>query len=40
MPPLETTGLPGTVSPTLSIFELFLQSDTIVKLVMVMLQVA
>jgi biopolymer transport protein TolQ len=40
MQPLETTALPGTVSPTLSIFELFLQSDTIVKLVMLLLLVA
>ena len=40
MQPLETTALAGTVAPTLSIFELFLQSDTIVKLVMLMLLVA
>src|ERR1051326_1900710 len=40
MQPLETAALPGTVAPSLSIFELFLQSDTIVKLVMLMLLVA
>ena len=40
MQPLETIALPGTVSSTLSVFELFLQSDTIVKLVMLMLVVA
>src|SRR5258707_3437926 len=40
MQPLETTALPGTVSPTLSIFELFLQSDSIVKLVMLLLLLA
>ena len=40
MQPLETTALPGTVTPTLSIFELFLQSDTIVKLAMLLLLVA
>ena len=40
MQPLETTALHGTVVPTLSVFELFLQSDTIVKLVMLMLLVA
>ena len=40
MQPLQTTALPGTVSPTLSIFELFLQSDTIVKLVMLLLLAA
>jgi biopolymer transport protein TolQ len=40
MQSLETTALPGTVSPTLSIFELFLQSDSIVKLVMFILLLA
>src|SRR6266571_2661038 len=40
MQPLETIALPGTVSSTLSIFDLFLQSDTIVKLVMLLLLVA
>ena len=40
MQPLETTALPGTVTPTVSIFELFLQSDTIVKLAMLLLLVA
>ncbi|HVC54697.1 MAG TPA: protein TolQ [Stellaceae bacterium] len=40
MNPLVTTALPGTVSPTLSIFELFLQSDSIVKVVMFLLLLA
>src|SRR6202521_4383469 len=40
MQPLETAALPGTVSSTLSIFDLFLQSDTIVKFVMLMLLAA
>jgi biopolymer transport protein TolQ len=40
MHPLETTALPGTVSPSLSIVELFLQSDSIVKLVMFILLLA
>src|SRR5207244_13438422 len=40
MQSLETTALPGTVSSTLSIFELFLQSDSIVKLVMLILLLA
>src|SRR5258708_26180040 len=40
MQALETSALPGTVSPTLSIFELFLQSDSIVKLVMLLLLLA
>jgi len=40
MQPLETTTLAGTVSPTLSVFELFLQSDTIVKLVLLILVLA
>src|SRR5438552_2798908 len=35
-----TTALPGTVAPTLSVFELFLQSDAIVKMVMLLLLVA
>jgi biopolymer transport protein TolQ len=40
MQPLESIALPGTMSPTLSVFELFLQSDTIVKLVLLILLVA
>ena len=40
MQSLETTALPGTVAPTLSVFELFLQSDSIVKLVMLLLLLA
>ena len=40
MHPVETTALSGTVTPTLSIFELFLQSDSIVKLVMFILLLA
>jgi biopolymer transport protein TolQ len=40
MQPLETTALPGTVSSSLSIVELFWQSDSIVKLVMILLLVA
>ena len=40
MHPLETTALPGTVSSGLSIAELFLQSDSIVKLVMFILLLA
>jgi biopolymer transport protein TolQ len=40
MHPVETTALPGTVSPSLSIVGLFLQSDSIVKLVMLMLLLA
>ena len=40
MQSLETTALPGTVTPTLSVFELFLQSDSIVKLVMLLLLLA
>src|ERR1700719_3302508 len=40
MQPLETTALPGTLSPTLSVFELFLQSDSIVKLVILLLLLA
>ncbi|MBV9861258.1 MAG: protein TolQ [Alphaproteobacteria bacterium] len=37
---VEAMPLGGTVAPTLSIFELFLQSDTIVKLVMFILLLA
>ena len=37
---LQTTALPGTVSSSLSIFDLFLQADTIVKLVMLLLLLA
>src|SRR5713101_6153781 len=40
MQSFQTAALPGTVSPTLSIFELFLQSDTIVKLTMLILLLA
>jgi biopolymer transport protein TolQ len=40
MPPSQTTGLAGAVSPSLSMFDLFLQSDSIVKLVMLILLVA
>ncbi|HEX3863743.1 MAG TPA: protein TolQ [Stellaceae bacterium] len=40
MQPMETAALPGTVSPSLSVFELFLQADTIVKMVMLLLLVA
>jgi biopolymer transport protein TolQ len=40
MQPLATTALSGTVSPSLSIVELFLQSDSIVKLVMFLLLAA
>src|ERR1700719_4595346 len=40
MQPLETTALPGTLSPTLSVFELFQQSDLIVKLVLLLLLLA
>ena len=40
MQPLQTTALSGTVSPSLSMFDLFLQSDSIVKLVMLVLLVA
>jgi len=38
--PLETTALPGTVSSSLSVFELFQQSDSIVKLVLLILLLA
>ena len=40
MQPLQTTTLAGTVSPSLSMFDLFLQSDSIVKLVMLILLLA
>ena len=40
MQPLETTALPGTVSSGLSIVELFLQSDSIVKMVLLILLLA
>ena len=40
MHPLETTTLASTVSPNLSIFGLFLQSDSIVKLVLFLLLLA
>jgi biopolymer transport protein TolQ len=40
MQPLQTTELAGTVSPSLSMFDLFLQSDSIVKLVMLILLIA
>ena len=40
MQPLHTTTLAGTVSPSLSMFDLFLQSDSIVKLVMLILLLA
>src|SRR5882724_4643849 len=41
MQSVVTTGLPGIVSaPTLSVFELFLQSDAIVKIVMLILLLA
>src|SRR5436305_3350680 len=40
MPPSATTALPGSVPDHLSIFDLFLQSDSIVKLVMLLLLLA
>src|SRR3984893_705084 len=40
MQPLDTTALPGTVTQHLSVFELFLQSDSIVKLVILLLLLA
>ena len=40
MEPMQTTALAGTVSPSLSMFDLFLQSDSIVKLVMLILLLA
>src|SRR5258706_5434224 len=40
MQPLDPIALPGTVTQHLSVFELFLQSDSIVKLVILVLLVA
>jgi len=40
MQPLQTTALAGNVSSSLSMFDLFLQSDSIVKLVLLILLVA
>ena len=40
MQPLQTTALAGTVSSNFSIFDLFLQSDSIVKLVLLILLLA
>ena len=40
MQPLQTSALAGTVSSNLSIFDLFLQSDSIVKMVMLILLLA
>jgi len=40
MQPLQTTAIIGNVSPSFSIFELFLQSDSIVKLVLFILLAA
>src|SRR5688572_28883787 len=40
MQPLQTTALAGTVSPSFPIFDLFLQSDSIVKLVLLILLLA
>ena len=40
MQPLQTIALVGTVSSNLSIFDLFLQSDSIVKLVLLILLLA
>jgi len=40
MQPLQTTALAGNVSPSLSMFDLFLQSDSIVKLVLLILLAA
>jgi biopolymer transport protein TolQ len=40
MQPLQTTPLPGSVPSSLSIVDLFLQSDTIVKVVMLILVLA
>jgi biopolymer transport protein TolQ len=40
MQSLDATALPGTVTQHLSIFELFLQSDSIVKLTMLLLLLA
>ena len=40
MQSFDPTALPGTVTQHLSIFELFLQSDSIVKLTMLLLLLA
>src|SRR5207237_2862673 len=40
MQPMDATALPGTVTQHLSVFELFLQSDSIVKLTMLILLLA
>jgi biopolymer transport protein TolQ len=40
MHPIETSALPGTVSSSLSLVDLFLQSDSIVKLVLFLLLAA
>ena len=40
MQPLQTTALASTVSPSFSIFDLFLQADSIVKLVLLILLLA
>jgi biopolymer transport protein TolQ len=40
MQPVDATALPGTVTQHLSVFELFLQSDSIVKLVILLLLLA
>jgi biopolymer transport protein TolQ len=40
MQSFATTALPGSVAPSLSVFELFLQSDSIVKIVMLILLLA
>jgi biopolymer transport protein TolQ len=40
MQPVDAIALPGTVTQHLSVFELFLQSDSIVKLVILLLLVA
>ena len=40
MQPMQTSALAGTVSSNLSIFDLFLQSDSIVKLVLLILLLA
>jgi biopolymer transport protein TolQ len=40
MQPLQTSALVGTVASNLSIFDLFLQSDSIVKMVMLLLLLA
>jgi biopolymer transport protein TolQ len=40
MQPLQTTAFVGNVSPSFSMFDLFLQSDSIVKFVMLILLIA